>query len=438
MKKLVFSLVILATYLLSLPVFSQIQSEPTALGLPGDNLNLYAVLDVFQKSKTLEEFERVINSRDSNINNLDLNNDNIIDYIEVISYKEGNSYSIVLRVAINSYEYQDVAVIDVNKNSSGRINVQIIGDEELYGKNYIVEPYYAETVNPGYAGNQNIIVDNYHNGILYADYWPIIIYLYSPGFRLYVSPWHWGFYPSYWSPWTPVFYHNYWRYHYDYYRNRPYRRTIYVRDPIHYSYYSTRRNYSPIVRRNRINGDYNRVYDGRVYKRPEVPTGTLDRNTRIETRRLNPSITPRMNPRTAPESRPNRTIPPVNRRTLPNTRPVNPANTPNPITAPANRPNRPAPINRRTIPTNPSANPPVNQRQIPTNPPAKAPINQRPIPANRPVSPTNRRDLPAGRPVNPPVNRHRMPENRPERGNRTVPTPAAPRTNRPVPVRDKD
>jgi hypothetical protein len=29
--------------------FSQISGEAEALGLPGDNLNLYAVLDVFQK-----------------------------------------------------------------------------------------------------------------------------------------------------------------------------------------------------------------------------------------------------------------------------------------------------------------------------------------------------------------------------------------------------
>ena len=81
-----FSFVILTTVLLSLPLFSQIQSEFTALGLPADDLNLYAVLDVFQKSKTLEEFEKVLNSIDSNINNIDLNNDNSIDYIDVLSY----------------------------------------------------------------------------------------------------------------------------------------------------------------------------------------------------------------------------------------------------------------------------------------------------------------------------------------------------------------
>jgi hypothetical protein len=46
---------------------SQVENEAVALGLPGDNLNLYAVLDVFQDSETVEEFERAINTRDANI-----------------------------------------------------------------------------------------------------------------------------------------------------------------------------------------------------------------------------------------------------------------------------------------------------------------------------------------------------------------------------------
>jgi hypothetical protein len=388
MKKLIFSFVILATCLLSFPLISQTRSEPTALGLPGDNLNLYAVLDVFQKSKTLEEFERVLNSRDSKINNLDLNNDNIIDYIEVISYKEGNSHSIVLRVAINRFEYQDVAVIEVNKNSSGRINVQIIGDEELYGTNYIVEPYYSETRNPGYSGYENVIINNHGNGILYADYWPVVIHLYSPTFRLYISPWRWGFYPSYWSPWTPVFYHNYWSYHYHHYRNRPFRRTIYIRDPIHYSYYSTRRNYSDLVRRNRINGDYNRVYNGREYRRPEAPARSIDRPLNRENRPLNRSIPPRVNPRGVPESGPNRTVPPVNRRGTPENQSDNRQGNPSQSDQQRNRPA--VPLNRRPFeqhrdrqqsPSNPRGN---QQEKINRNsppPPSPSPKEDRSIPA---------------------------------------------------------
>ena len=51
------------------------------LGLPGDNLNLYAVMNLFQESETLEKFEQNLNSEESMINNLDMNGDKLIDYI---------------------------------------------------------------------------------------------------------------------------------------------------------------------------------------------------------------------------------------------------------------------------------------------------------------------------------------------------------------------
>ena len=272
MRKIIFVLVVLTTGLLSLSMFPQIENEPVALCLPGDNLNLYAVLDVFQKSPTLESFERAINDRDSHINNLDLNNDNTIDYIEVASNRKGNSFSVVLRVAINSIEYQDVAVIEGYKNKAGKVIVQIIGDEDLYGKNYVVEPSRPEIPNPGYTVNKKIFVNRYANGVYYVNDWPIIISLFSPTFSVYISPWHWGFYPSYWSPWSPIFYHVYWGFHSHYYHNNYYRRWGYVRYPVNHTYYYTnRRKSSPIVRQNRLEGRYNRVYDGRTYRRPNVP-----------------------------------------------------------------------------------------------------------------------------------------------------------------------
>jgi hypothetical protein len=63
---------------------------------------------MFSRFRNIEEFERAINSR-TNIN-LDLNNDNQVDYISVFSYDQGQFHSIVLRVAVSSSEYQDVAV----------------------------------------------------------------------------------------------------------------------------------------------------------------------------------------------------------------------------------------------------------------------------------------------------------------------------------------
>ena len=361
----------LTTCLLSLPLFSQIENEPVALGLPGDNLNLYAVLDVFQKSKTLEEFERAINSKDRNINNLDLNNDNLIDYIRVVSYRNDDSYSIVLRVAINASEDQDVAVIGVNKNRYGKIVVQIIGDEELYGEDYIVEPNSENTfgtLNPGYAGNERVFSDTYWNGVFYVNDWPIVIYLFSPSFVAYISPWHWGYYPYYWRPWSPIFYYNYWGYHSYYYRNPFYRRTGYVRYPNSYSYYSSRRTYSPIVRRNRINDTYRRTYEGRTFRRPESPVFPRTREAIPRTRQGNYPGT-----RSVPTA-------PGNRQPMPRTREESRNRSVQP-TAPGNR--QPMPRNRQeNAPGNRSVQPsaPRNYQPMPRNRQDHAPGNRQPMP----------------------------------------------------------
>jgi hypothetical protein len=59
-KKL--SFLVVAVSLLSFSVFSQAAKDTTdLLGLPGDNLDLYAVLTLFQKSKTIEAFEKSLN-----------------------------------------------------------------------------------------------------------------------------------------------------------------------------------------------------------------------------------------------------------------------------------------------------------------------------------------------------------------------------------------
>jgi hypothetical protein len=315
MKKTFLTFVVLVMSFWSSPLFSQVENEVVALGLPGDNLNLYAVLDIFQKSQTIEEFERNLNSKDSNINNLDLNNDNFVDYISVVSYNLGHFYSIVLRVSINSNEYQDVAVIEVSKNNAGNTIVQIIGDEALYGKDYVVEPSVREafeTPNPGYIGDRTIIVNNnvYGNGIIYVADWPIIAYIFSPSFSLYVSPWHWGYYPVYWSPWRPILYYNYWNYHNHYYRSPLYQRTSYIRFPSNHSYYLKRRTTSRTVNRNRNAGTYRSTYGGRDFRKPvappKVPTSTIRRENRETTRqRVQPSTRSQENPSIRQENREN-------------------------------------------------------------------------------------------------------------------------------------
>ena len=89
MKKLILPLLAAALSLLSEPVFSQANKDTTELlGLPGDNLDLYAVLTLFQKSKTIEAFEKSLNDEKTGINNLDLDLDKKVDFIKVVTKKE--------------------------------------------------------------------------------------------------------------------------------------------------------------------------------------------------------------------------------------------------------------------------------------------------------------------------------------------------------------
>jgi hypothetical protein len=191
------------------------------LGLPGDNLNLYAVMKLFQDSKTLEEFERNLNDKESMINNLDLNGDGFVDYITVTDYVDGKIHTIVLRAVLGRDDYQDVAVFIVEIKNKNKVRIQLIGDEALYGKNYIIEPR-SETPNPGYKeevlyGNNSTVViigDDYYYG-LYG--WPLIDYMYMPGYVAWHSNWYWGYWPVYWHPWRPWYWHYYYGYYYHWY-----------------------------------------------------------------------------------------------------------------------------------------------------------------------------------------------------------------------------
>ena len=104
-------------------MLSQTTNKPDSLGLPGDNLDLYAVLDLFQKSKTIEAFEKSLNEEKTGINNLDLNLDNKVDFIKVVTKKNGDDFTFILQDAVNEKETQDVAVILVSKDKNGIVTV---------------------------------------------------------------------------------------------------------------------------------------------------------------------------------------------------------------------------------------------------------------------------------------------------------------------------
>ena len=225
MKKFLLPFLAVAMSLLSLPAFSQKDNnkDTTALlNLPGDNLDLYAVLTLFQKSKTIEAFEKSLNDEKEGINNLDLNLDKKVDFIKVVTTKKDSSYTFVLQVDVTKTETQDVAVILLNK-VNGKVSLQMVGDPELYGKDYVIEPKgnSSITANPGYVGADPVTVNVPATTTVVVQSAPIVQYVYSPAYVPYYPPYYYGYYP----PWfgfatvmaVGIYRSNHWGYHGGYY-----------------------------------------------------------------------------------------------------------------------------------------------------------------------------------------------------------------------------
>ena len=138
-----------------------------------EGLDLKVVAKLFAEAKNLEEFETMLNNPDSAFCNLDLNGDGQVDYLRVIETGEGNKRLIVLQAILAKDIYQDVASIYVEKDEANNVSVQVIGDEYVYGVNYIIEPVYV------------------YQPLIYDWFW-------SPYWCAWHSPWYWGYYPGWW------------------------------------------------------------------------------------------------------------------------------------------------------------------------------------------------------------------------------------------------
>ena len=215
--------------LISFSSFSQSENDEPLLGLPGDDLDLYAVLDLFQQSKTIEDFEKSLNDEKTGIVNLDLNDDDEVDFIKVVTEKDGDDFLFILQDPISETETQDVAVISVSKDAAGKVSMQIIGDKDLYGKDYVIEPRSqptdSVTANPAYVGDDPVTVNvQASTEVIVVESTPVVQYVYSPVYVPYVPPYYYGYYPHWWRPVAVIgigiYRHNHWHRHGHYHGGR--------------------------------------------------------------------------------------------------------------------------------------------------------------------------------------------------------------------------
>ncbi len=172
----------------------------------GDNFSLEGTLTAFKKATSLEQFERLLNNRNSNINNLDLNNDGAIDYINVADIKNGDSHVLVLSTFLNETDKQDIATISLDRTGDAEALLQIEGDLDLYAANTILEPTEEKETLQESTGGPNIPTIEVESLLVNVWAWPCVHYIYGTRYVVWVSPYRWNYYPHRWNPWRPFAY----------------------------------------------------------------------------------------------------------------------------------------------------------------------------------------------------------------------------------------
>lgn len=200
MKKLNFLLI--AAVFITASVFGQDSDKP------GEDFDLEALAGVIEDVDTFEELEKAINDSTNDINNLDLDENGEVDYVLIQEEAEGDTHVAFLRVAMSEDEFQDVATIEMDKLSSTTALFQIVGDSILYGKDYILEPEDGIVDISESSGSQPSDGKGGPSSSFFlpppAVHVTVVVGVYSPGYKVYVSPYGFAVVPAWYHPRPPM------------------------------------------------------------------------------------------------------------------------------------------------------------------------------------------------------------------------------------------
>lgn len=135
------------------------------------DLDLKSIARIFGEAQNLEDFEIRLNDPEYQISNLDLNDDNEVDYLRVVESIENRSHLIVIQAVLDHTLFQDVATITLEKNNLNSAPITIVGNQSLFGSNYDYRPVL------------------HRNSIILNLIW-------KSNYRPYYSNWRWKKYPN--------------------------------------------------------------------------------------------------------------------------------------------------------------------------------------------------------------------------------------------------
>ena len=150
-----------------------------------EQLDLQAVGELVKVAKNAEDLENKLNAGGS-VNNLDLDEDGDVDYINVQGYGEGAARGFSLYVNLTETETLEVANIEIERDESGDAQVYMTGNEQIYGSGH-----------------------SYHSHYRASDFL-LMAYLFNPSWHPYYHrPYYRGYYPGYYHSYRPVPYSAY-------------------------------------------------------------------------------------------------------------------------------------------------------------------------------------------------------------------------------------
>lgn len=138
-----------------------------------DGLDLKAVGELVKQVKNAEELETKLNAPEG-LNNLDLDADGKVDFIQVTEYQKGEVRGFSLVVEPVEGETQEIATIEVEKKNEAA-EVYVSGNSHVYG--------------PGH---------HYHYHHPSFTSMLLMSYMFRPHV-MYMSPFHYGMYPGYYG-----------------------------------------------------------------------------------------------------------------------------------------------------------------------------------------------------------------------------------------------
>ena len=133
-------------------------------------------------------------------------------------------------------------MIALEKTSNEEAHVQLIGDEDMYGENYIVEPQEMKK-GSGRSPVAGVIVNVW--------LWPSVRFVYAPAYVAWVSPWHWHHWPGWWRPWRHAHWHI-WHPHVMHYHAHYHRTTIVHLTRAHTVYHSHRTRSKAVIHKSSV------------------------------------------------------------------------------------------------------------------------------------------------------------------------------------------